>query len=434
MKCKFKSILALAIALVMCVTMLPAAFAADTDRTPDPNGWDGTTTAAIPHEGNTYTISTPEQLARLAVDVNKGTNYSGKTVVLANDINLNYRSFTPIGTWNGLLSRRGFKGVFDGNNHTIRNANISGHGTNSNGIIRAGLFGYVHEGRVENLVLEDIVVINDSTSNSGNSLQNYKESATGIAVATLESGTISNVSTTTNCSVEGHLRTGGIVGDIRKSSLVTGCNNNAKVTGKNMYTGGIVGAAHDVSANLSDMGSTIQNCNNYAEVDAQNQTNVGGIVGYADRTTVSNCENAGKITGTGNYGTGGIMGCCALNNNYTTPGNDPKACVIDTCKNKGVVVGGRAGGIMGAFVLAPSCDAPTEYTVVCKIISCDNSGAISGTNGVCGAIYGKTITYKTGADPDTMVVSLEGTNTNTGTVCGANPGDNFGPFTAPTNS
>lgn len=65
MKCKsmMKKAAALALALMMCVTMLPtAAFAASAESAP----WDGSIAESIPVNGDTYTISTPAQLAKLA--------------------------------------------------------------------------------------------------------------------------------------------------------------------------------------------------------------------------------------------------------------------------------------------------------------------------------------------------------------------------------
>lgn len=399
-KSMFKKTIALVVALVMCAVMLPTAvFATDAENTPDPNGWDGTTTAAIPHVGNTYTISTPEQLAQLAVDVNGGNSYSGKTVVLAADINLNFREFTPIGDWN-----HPFAGTFDGKkndteNYTISNAVING--SDETGIIRAGLFGAVrYSGEVKNLVLDHITVTNNSMA--GDTDNDETDSAAGIAVATLEAGMVQNVCTTNTCAIEGQFRTGGIVGDIRgKQGTVKECTNEATVTGKNLYTGGIVGAAHSLAiTDVNSYGATIDQCTNSGSVTGT--SSVGGIVGYSDRAKVTDCHNtaSGTIKGTGNYGIGGIMG----SNNYNSRRflifvyNPTVSSVITGCDNAGTVCAesqGYAGGILGAYVVTPGKDQPNN-DLVCTITNCTNTGNIIGPANRCGTIFGYQITYKYG--------------------------------------
>lgn len=440
MKCKFKSILALAIALMMCVTMLPtAALAADTDGTP----WDGSIAESIPVQGNTYTISTPAEFAKFAVEVNSGNDYNGKTVKLAADINLGGREFTPIGSWDNP-----FAGTFDGKksdteNYTISDAVIKGYdGENgSPSIIRAGLIGCVNGGTVQNLTLDKITVVNESKSvnNTGDIFAGSElECATGAAVATLRKGTVSNVTTTSSCKVTGYLRTGGIVGDMRdvsrNDSVITGCVNNADVVGNSLYTGGIVGAAHDCPARASYMAGKITSCtNNGTILAANNGSNVGGIVGYADRTEISNCTNTGKVEGKGNYGTGGIVGTSAYNfNKLQAALSSPAATKITGCTNTSgaVVDGGRAGGILGAFAATPGVDANKKAT--CTISDCINEGAVNGSNGKCGAIYGLAITYKSGDAPEytkNLVVSATGCTIG-GTVYGnsANPNE-AGPIT-----
>lgn len=415
MKCKFKSILALALALMMCVTMLPtAAFAATAESAP----WDGSIAESIPVEGNTYTITTPAQLAKLAVDVNGGNSYSDKIVKLAADINLGGKEFTPIGSWN-----KSFAGTFDGKksdseNYTISNIKIAGNDT----YFRAGLFGCVMNGTVQNLTINNIEVTNSSSKNSSSSTDNINESATGAAVATLRSGSIINVHVIGDSSVSGHLRTGGIVGDTRGTkSYVTDCTNAATVTSDNLYLGGIVGAAHDVSSVANDMGSTISGCTNSgAVIGTGNATNVGGIVGYADRAYVKQCTNeeTAAVTGMSNYGTGGIVGCNAYNPIRLFGGlitREPTvATKIESCTNEADVTGGFAGGILGAYIVVPSRTQPSNK-LDCMIIDCVNTGDVIGRADRCGAIFGYQISYKNGDGKDyvdNLIVVIEGGSYN----------------------
>ena len=66
---------------------------------------------------SSFTISTAAQLAQLAYMVNNGQNFSGKTVTLGADIDLNAHYWVPIGCERS--SYNTFNGTFDGALHTI---------------------------------------------------------------------------------------------------------------------------------------------------------------------------------------------------------------------------------------------------------------------------------------------------------------------------
>ena len=109
-------------------------------------------------EGNTYTLTYASDLAGFANIVN-GTapstmarsgylpadSFEGKTVKLADSIDLNDLAWTPIGA-----SGTAFKGTFDGGNFTIYNLNV-------NAAKRAGLFGYVI-GKLNNVKIEGATI------------------------------------------------------------------------------------------------------------------------------------------------------------------------------------------------------------------------------------------------------------------------------------
>lgn len=393
-KSMFKKAIALTVALVMCVAMLPtAAFAADAE----PPAWDGSIADSIPVVGGIYTISTPAQLAKLAADVNGGiNNYSGETVELAANINLGGLAFTPIGNWTSSATRNKhtFQGTFNGKGFTIKNASIVGNDTTKH----AGVFGCVTDGgTVQNLYLSGIRV-NNTSSLSGGRL--WSDASSGIAVGVIENATVTNVHADNSCTVEGVYRTGGIVGSARATeSVVSKCTNEATVKGSGDYTGGIVGAAHEVSSTPDQMGTTVSECINSGTVNGTSA--VGGIVGYADRAIVDKCtnESTGVITATGNYGTGGIVGCNAYNPQtflgivVMSPTVGSK---ITFCTNKADVAGGYAGGILGAYVVAPGKKQPADR-LDCTIAHCTNEGNISGSTGHCGSIFGYQITYADGS-------------------------------------
>ena len=127
--------------------------------------WDGTVAFDFEDgsgtEADPYEISKASQLAFLARSVNEGTSYSGKYLVLANDIDLNNIEWTPIG--NGIHS---FMGNFDGNGHTIKNLKISQsiHYTYEYPTGRKapycdiGLFATVQDATIQNMVIDGATI------------------------------------------------------------------------------------------------------------------------------------------------------------------------------------------------------------------------------------------------------------------------------------
>ena len=89
-------------------------------------------------------IHTAEELWDFRDDVNRGNDYSGMTVELANDIDLADLSWVAIGYDVG----RSFRGTFDGKGHSITGFNVTG-----NDMMYYGLFGVV-EGDIKNLEVE----------------------------------------------------------------------------------------------------------------------------------------------------------------------------------------------------------------------------------------------------------------------------------------
>ena len=85
--------------------------------------WDGTTAESIKYgdgsNDNPYLITSANELAYIATQVNNGTSYENKYFHLLKDIDLDNKEWTPIGD-----NDNSFKGIFDGNGHVISNATI----------------------------------------------------------------------------------------------------------------------------------------------------------------------------------------------------------------------------------------------------------------------------------------------------------------------
>ena len=94
---------------------------------------------------DSFEISTAEELAGLAKLVNLGNTFSGKTVVLIKDIDLENKEWTPIGK----SLEKSFQGTFEGGGRTISYLKVTR--TNEN----VGLFGYVADAEIRNLTVTD---------------------------------------------------------------------------------------------------------------------------------------------------------------------------------------------------------------------------------------------------------------------------------------
>lgn len=70
-------------------------------------------------DGNTYSITSAEELAWIAKTVNEGNNLNGKTISIDADIDFGYKAWTPIGT-----SKTALSADIEGNGHTISNMYI----------------------------------------------------------------------------------------------------------------------------------------------------------------------------------------------------------------------------------------------------------------------------------------------------------------------
>ena len=142
----------------------------------DENGtdvWDGTavdTSWYAGHENATeFSIGTAAELAGLAALVNgtakdadnnpiAAVNFSGKTIVLTADIDLNNQAWTPIGNENGFDAELAFSGTFNGDGYTVSGLNVPD-------TYFPGLFGQISTSAVvQNLIVKGSVTGGDEAS------------------------------------------------------------------------------------------------------------------------------------------------------------------------------------------------------------------------------------------------------------------------------
>ena len=238
--------LAVLLAFVMTLTLLPTAALAEEDAptllSGETSTWDGTSVDTEWYTGDSpYTISTAAGLAGLAKLVNEGNNFSGKTITLGDDIDLDNKEWTPIG--NGSKS---FNGTFDGQNHTISNLQItkrySGYG---NGFFRQ------MNGTVKNVTFDGANVSNSSTNITG---------VVAGYTAYYSMNTVYENVTVKNSTVEGYGKVGAIAGmtEMRGQSHIVLKNCSVQdTTVKGTYDmGGVIGL---VQGTIDLSGTTTKN-------------------------------------------------------------------------------------------------------------------------------------------------------------------------------
>lgn len=299
--------------------------------------WDGVTVEEPKMEGDNIYISKASELAWLAwYSYEKSYNFEGKNIYLMNDIDLNNKVWTPIGTIsNGIdVYSQSFRGNFDGQNHIIKNLCLNNELPESikNVEKTLGLFGYVGGNcEIKNIIIENaemditegIVAAGFLCGNSSGSLTienvkiknifisdkgTYKRThkdlglmvgntdtqgySTKIENSQVENAKIIiNLDQTTNFSMS----LGGIVSEAGSGTTILNCsvnNMNINISSKgiepnnlrSIYIGGI----------LSIGSASINNC--YAEIEINGDSDseafygiYGGLIGDVSFTpTIDN--------------------------------------------------------------------------------------------------------------------------------------------------
>ncbi len=236
----------------------------------------------------TYSISTAEELAKLATMTNNGLIGANTEFVLVNDIDLSAYStgegWTPIGT-----PSKKFTATFDGNGHLVSNLYI--YRSNDN---NQGLFGWLLSADIKNVGLENVDVT--GYCNVGGLVGNGSNSFISNCYATGD--------------VVGGGWVGGLVGE-GSSSTISNCYATGSVTGTmtNSYVGGLVGYGQN----------RIIISNSYSTSSVTGNKNVGGLLGWSSNYgTINNSYSTGTVTGNANVG--GLLGSggVTLDNAYYT--------------------------------------------------------------------------------------------------------------------
>ena len=252
-----------------------------------------------------FVLKSGAELAGFAALVNEGNSFAGKTIKLANSIDLNDKAWTAIGNWDNA-----FEGDFDGQGHTIYNLSINA--PQGEGV---GLFGVVAGSAIENVNLCNVDI-------------NAYSMVAGLVGAAYPA-------TIENCHVSGDVNivsewayVAGIAGYCYYGTQVDACsvigNDDSLIQS---VTRNAVGG---ITAWLLEGNHNVTNCS-VKNLDLIGWTNVGGITGFVHyNNTISGCSvedvNLIKTRADGNPGIGLIAGgySYSANNAITLKDNSVK--------------------------------------------------------------------------------------------------------------
>ena len=345
-----------------------------------------------------YEMNTLADMQWLANKVNTGAEYfAGKTVKLANDIDLNNVEWTPIGS---AVKDHGFMGNFDGNNKTIKNLNISNIAVDADNYAYAGLFG-VTEGTdkdnqnvIKNFTIENVTINTTGHIAAAAIAYPYYTAIENITVAgnvnikggDYTSGVLAytrrcvdaknlTVAAAEGSVIEGNMTVGGVISDIQMNGGLTANYSNFAASGLTIKGVKSVGGIAGIIGGQSLDGATVKNVAIVCD-----DTRAGIVIGSCGEpytlTNVSyeNVTGATRVVGA-TWGSGNYVG-------QIVEVADVKAVVFDITKNgvKAVSVAEQnlqgkywqdamdwAAGLGEGWALASMADLNAIYDLRCEL-------------------------------------------------------------------
>ena len=342
---------AIMLSMTLIIVMIPlTAFASEADTSASWADAADTTWFDANNKKSEYEISTAEELAGFAKIMGTGESFRGITITLTKDIDLLGKKWKTAGV--GTTSQS-FCGVFDGNNHTIKNMTIKDDYVGS-GFIRA-----LQGATVKNLVFTNAAI---NGNGSVGIVAGISEKDSEISNVCIETGSIScsgystragkniggltgnNIDssirkcTVKNLDIQGATDLGLLAGwsGIDRSSIED-CEAEGTVTGQN-YVGGAAGSSYNTS--FKNVYVDVSVLINSQLIDKEAMA--GGLLGLSERDQVKHCHSKGSITHKGIYGgaVGGLIG--------SNQGGDVANCSSSVTVDKNAEAG-YAGGLIGSY-------------------------------------------------------------------------------------
>ena len=355
-----------------------------------------------------FQIANAQQLALLAKVTNQEYDwdhlderdlYQNGYYVLTADISLNdtsnfanWESEPPAYVWDPIGAalkdiERGyadFRGVFDGQGHTISGLYSLSARLHDKEDTAGGLFGDADRAQIRNVNITDSMLIAAEMQNAG------------LLVGESSSSVIENCHVSGRLIVNNVAASGGVAGRVY-GDVFADCSFSGSIVAENEHTcanvGGVCGALHSTGERLV----------NYASIEVRNSPvmwDCGGVVGSVSQAVLRDSVNNGDITVYGqSKSIGGVCGTVAASFGFARDENDklikvPENSEIINCINNGSVtaveserVGGIAGG--GSSVFQPT------GTII--IQGCMNNGEIRGkeyVGGIVGEVFAEYGNYQ----------------------------------------
>ncbi|CAM3982794.1 T9SS type A sorting domain-containing protein [Flavobacterium antarcticum] len=281
---------------------------------------DNATTMWYNGTSTNFTITSANELAGVAILVEGGNNFAGKTITIANDLDLGAHLWKPIGK-NTTFT---FSGTVEGNNFAISNLFVTNTATSF-----TGLFGQITSATIKNIKLVNPTIsAKDDAGTIAGGLLNASLVLNCHATGVVISGTGANIGglvgsllgdstiskSSSNGQVSGLQQIGGIVGSPYNKATISECFSGGTVSGL-IHVGGIAG--YSAFAFTPNRTILVDNCYSRANLVCTNGP-VGGIFGGSSALlVVQNSYATGLITSSGTIGgVLGGMGAVTATNNY----------------------------------------------------------------------------------------------------------------------
>ena len=203
-------------------------------------------------DATSFSVESAEGLKWVTENVEAVDGFAGKTIVLTSDIDLTEENWNPIG--DNRSDDSAFKGTFDGQNHTIKGAHITGD----------HCFNGAVYGSKEGWGLFSVV--------DGATIKRLKVDGATFGSYTVITGTIAGYANNTTFE------------DIEIS--------NTKIAGYNWYTGGVVGwAAGECTFKGINLANTVA-VGTLWDSHGQNAGGIAGGVSASAKITIEDCNIA----------------------------------------------------------------------------------------------------------------------------------------------
>lgn len=238
--------------------------------------------------GDTYQITTPEELAWVSQKVLSGNSFEGKTINLSTDIDLSGKGWAPIGAIrtieNDNLQFTPFNGTFNGNGHKITGIEIGTSSAYDTKDYATGLFGFTGDKSIITGVNAEVAIYTESGMYVGGFIAGSAGAISGCSV----NGVIKSDSTEN--TVES---VGGFADVLDDGSSIINCKADTDIfvgNAGNYGIGNFVGMTRAVS------NTVIANCYSSGTIDGgkRDAFTTGGFIGYAalaDKTKIINCHS-----------------------------------------------------------------------------------------------------------------------------------------------